>query len=322
MNSLKASRYLGGFDYDEGMSIPPSMSQKSDPVVECDFSRCSVGDVRSRLVRLLLSVILIVATFVGMTATVPLTSGVAAESADDTDSSTITDTQNLLGGDLGKVNDAVKEVKAKAGVNLNLLYLSTFDTKEKPATWAAAQLESLEPAKNTVMLAVASEDGNLAVVVSKNSDSWLKNQGTVDSLSEAAVEPIVKNKTPDWSGAAIALAHKIEAVKADRDAAPLRLTAIIAGIVVAVALVGLIVFLAIRSARRRKTHRRHAAASHRSHRKQGEGTGVSHFLRAKFSQSAKRTPGADAEAEEPSTTASDASQSAEDHDRSDTPAQR
>jgi hypothetical protein len=93
--------------------------------------------------------------------------------------------------------------------------------------------------------------------------------------------------------------------------------------VVAVALVGLIVFLAIRSARRRKTHRRHAAASHRGHRKQSEGTGVSHFLRAKFSQSAKRAPGTDVEAEESSDADSNASQVVVgDHDESDTPARR
>ena len=69
-------------------------------------------------------------------------------------------------------------------------------------------MESMNPKPNTVMLAVASNDGNLVVVVSKNSDTWLLDNKTVDKLSEAAQQPLLENP-PSWSGAATAMMDQI-----------------------------------------------------------------------------------------------------------------
>lgn len=95
----------------------------------------------------------------------------------------ITDPQNLLGDNLTKVIDAANRTKQETGVTVRLLYLESFNTTEKPEQWASQLLESLNPPANTVMLAVASHDGNLVVVVSPNSDEWLRSQSTVDQLS-------------------------------------------------------------------------------------------------------------------------------------------
>ncbi|MCI1983242.1 MAG: TPM domain-containing protein [Bifidobacteriaceae bacterium] len=255
------------------MSLQSMMSQKQAPVVECDLSdsqsRHSNGvdfltdterGVVPKTLSIIFSMVLAVVLAVGFFA------APSAAMAADEISTNITDTENLLGGDVGKVSDAMDDVKSKTGVTLTLLYLATFDTKEKPAKWASAQLESLSPAKNTVMLAVASEDGNLAVVVSKNSDAWLRNQSTVDALSQAAVDPIIKHKTPDWSGSAIALADAIETKKADVDSAPMRRAILIGSIVAGLALAALIAWLVLRYLRKRKTRRRHAAPSDHARR--------------------------------------------------------
>lgn len=122
----------------------------------------------------------------------------------------ITDTENLLGDNLGKVSDALSATKKETGVTVRLLYLPKFSEGQDPDQWAANLLKDSNPAPNTVMLAVASEDGNLVVVVSSNSDEWLKRQDTVDSLSQAALNPLTKGDTPDWSGSAIALTDQIK----------------------------------------------------------------------------------------------------------------
>ena len=49
-------------------------------------------------------------------------------------------------------------------------------------------MESLDPKPNTVLLAVASNDGNLVVAVSSNSDEWLKKKSTVDALFRCCAE--------------------------------------------------------------------------------------------------------------------------------------
>ena len=118
----------------------------------------------------------------------------------------ITDPQNLLGDNLTKVIDAANRTKQETGVTVRLLYLESFNTTEKPEQWASQLLESLNPPANTVMLAVASHDGNLVVVVSPNSDEWLRSQSTVDQLSEAASKPLLDQQAgqgPNWSQSAI-----------------------------------------------------------------------------------------------------------------------
>ena len=77
----------------------------------------------------------------------------------------ITDTENLLGSNVAEITDAISATKQETGVTVHLLYLASFNTEEKPAKWASALLESLDPKPNTVLLAVASNDGNLVVAV-------------------------------------------------------------------------------------------------------------------------------------------------------------
>lgn len=113
----------------------------------------------------------------------------------------ITDTENLLGSNVAEITDAISATKQETGVTVHLLYLASFNTEEKPAKWASALLESLDPKPNTVLLAVASNDGNLVVAVSSNSDEWLKKKSTVDALSDAAQKPLMES-TPDWSKSA------------------------------------------------------------------------------------------------------------------------
>ena len=108
----------------------------------------------------------------------------------------ITDTENLLGSNVAEITDAISATGQETGVTVHLLYLASFNTEEKPAKWASALLESLDPKPNTVLLAVASNDGNLVVAVSSNSDEWLKKKSTVDALSDAAQKPLMES-TPD-----------------------------------------------------------------------------------------------------------------------------
>ncbi|WP_165777329.1 TPM domain-containing protein [Bifidobacterium primatium] len=124
----------------------------------------------------------------------------------------ITDTENLLGDNLGKVSDALDRVKKEDGVTVKLMFLPKFVEGKDPNEWAKEVLKATNPAPNTVLLAVASEDGNLVVAVSANSDDWLSSKEAVDSLSKAAWAPL-NEQTPDWSGSAIALATQISALK-------------------------------------------------------------------------------------------------------------
>lgn len=260
----------------ENMPVHPSNAPQKDSVDEWAEPRTSAAFVRPsvpspsqawNVLTVLLATVLVMLLAYG---TFLLAFPVRAFAADSDSSSetsgenttitsNITDTQNLLGSDIGKVTDAIDEVKTQTGVTLNLLYLPTFDSSQKTETWASSLLESTKPKKNTVMLAVASEEGSLVVVVSKNSDSWLRNETTVDSLSEAALTPIVSGTTPDWSGSAITLAHKIESVKNENDAAPARQVSIIVLIVVLVALVAVAGFFLVRHLHRQTKRRRHAA---------------------------------------------------------------
>ena len=105
----------------------------------------------------------------------------------------ITDTQNLLGSNVSEITDAINQTKKETGVTVRLVYLDSFNAKGKPDKWVSALLESLNPKPNTVMLAVASNDGNLVVAVSSNSEEWLKKKSTVDALSDAAQKPLMES---------------------------------------------------------------------------------------------------------------------------------
>lgn len=123
-------------------------------------------------------------------------SSTADTSSDATLSADITDPNNLLGENVTSVTDMITKTKNEYGVSVRLLYLDSFGTKTKPTTWASTLLQSTSPSPNTVLLAVASADGNLVVAVSNNSDKWLKDQKSVDALSEAALGPLTAKKVP------------------------------------------------------------------------------------------------------------------------------
>ncbi|MCI6531947.1 MAG: hypothetical protein SO053_08655 [Bifidobacterium animalis] len=152
----------------------------------------------------------------------------------------ITDPQNLLGDNLTKVIDAANRTKQETGVTVRLLYLESFNTTEKPEQWASQLLESLNPPANTVMLAVASHDGNLVVVVSPNSDEWLRSQSTVDQLSEAASKPLLDQQAgqgPNWSQSAIDMMDAIASAKSTATTHAVSSVSIIVMIIVFVVLI-------------------------------------------------------------------------------------
>lgn len=125
----------------------------------------------------------------------------------------ITDPQNLLGADVGSVRDAIATARSETGVKVKLLYLSNFSRGSNPDAWAQRVLASMNPDPDTVLLAVASQDGKLVVAVSSNSDSWLKDQSTVDTLSQAALGPISDHDPPDWVGSARAMIAAISTAR-------------------------------------------------------------------------------------------------------------
>ena len=73
-------------------------------------------------------------------------------------------------------------------------------------------MDATNPKPNTVLLAVALNDGKLVVAVSGNSESWLYNKTTSDQLLKSAYGP-VSDKNPDWSGSAIAMMDSIATIK-------------------------------------------------------------------------------------------------------------
>ena len=130
--------------------------------------------------------------------------------------------------------------KQETGVTVRLLYLESFNTTEKPEQWASQLLESLNPPANTVMLAVASHDGNLVVVVSPNSDEWLRSQSTVDQLSEAASKPLLDQQAgqgPNWSQSAIDMMDAIASAKSTATTHAVSSVSIIVMIIVFVVLI-------------------------------------------------------------------------------------
>lgn len=115
----------------------------------------------------------------------------------------ITDPYNVLGSNLTKVTDAISSTYDSTGVSVKLSYMLHFEGVEDPDQWAQEALDATNPKPNTVLLAVALNDGKLVVAVSGNSESWLYNKTTSDQLLKSAYGP-VSGRNPDWSGSAIA----------------------------------------------------------------------------------------------------------------------
>lgn len=187
--------------------------------------------------------------------------GLADETGEDTDpdldggalTSSITDTENLLGSNVIEVTDAIDQLHEQTGVSVRLLYLSSFSAGEGQVDqWASDVLESTDPEPNTVLLAVASHDGNLVVAVSANSDEWLHRQSTVDELSQAALDPLVENDTPDWSASALDMIEQINVVYRTATSPSVIVigAAALGGVVVILAIV--VVVMLVRRRRRRQ----------------------------------------------------------------------
>ena len=188
--------------------------------------------------------------------------GLADETGEDTDpdldggalTSSITDTENLLGSNVTEVTDAIDQLHEQTGVSVRLLYLSSFSAGEGQVDqWASDVLESTDPEPNTVLLAVASHDGNLVVAVSANSDEWLHRQSTVDELSQAALDPLVENDTPDWSASALDMIEQINMVYRTATSPSVIVigAAALGGVVVILAIV--VVVMLVRRRRRRQS---------------------------------------------------------------------
>lgn len=178
---------------------------------------------------------------------------------------TITDTQNLLGSQGSKVQSDLDDLKKDTGVTLNLLFVDSFGVKKLDkktiGTWVNARLNFTKPDKNTLLLAVASQDGRMALAVSKGSDKWLSSQ--VDTtLSDAAAAPLAR-RNPDWTGSVTALVRSVRRIKTEHDQLPVKIGVTIGAIVVAIALIVGIILL-IRWLRKigffAPRHGRHAAA--------------------------------------------------------------
>ena len=187
--------------------------------------------------------------------------GLADETGEDTDpdldggalTSSIPDTENLLGSNVTEVTDAIDQLHEQTGVSVRLLYLSSFSAGEGQVDqWASDVLESTDPEPNTVLLAVASHDGNLVVAVSANSDEWLHRQSTVDELSQAALDPLVENDTPDWSASALDMIEQINVVYRTATSPSVIVigAAALGGVVVILAIV--VVVMLVRRRRRRQ----------------------------------------------------------------------
>ncbi|MFT8531483.1 TPM domain-containing protein [Bifidobacterium aquikefiri] len=200
------------------------------------------------------------------------TNASSSSSSSATISDAITDTQNLLGGDLSSVTDAITRTKKETGVTVRLLYLANFDDSKNPNTWTSQLLESLDPQPNTVMLAVASQDGNLVVAVSSNSDEWLKKQSTVDDLSKAALNPIVSQSTPDWAASAKDMMNAI--VQEKKTSTTTSTVWVGVAIFAAVLLLLAIVTLVVTIMRRRHAGKESGGHRH-SHRGERKNTGMS-----------------------------------------------
>lgn len=175
---------------------------------------------------------------------------IGAENSDTSSSSMvdtrsdITDPQNLLGAQMPRVTDAIASVKEQTGVTVRLLYLTNFTGTNDPDKWAGDALQSTNPPANTVLLAVASNDGRLVVAVSHNSDGWLRDKDHVAQLSQAALDSIQKGDYPDWPGSACAMMDKIKTLheqEVSRTPKIVLASCIVVGIIVLVVVVVLLI---------------------------------------------------------------------------------
>lgn len=169
----------------------------------------------------------------------------------------VTDTQNVLGGQSGRISDEISSTYQQTGVHVRLLFLASFEGAKNPDRWVADVLQSTKPNPNTVMLAVASNDGRLVVAVSENSDRWLQNQKYVDQMSQAALNPLQKDKSPDWPGCAIAFMEEIQTIHHQRQTT--RRIIIIVVCLAVILLVGVIAGRLLVSRSRRNGRGRHSA---------------------------------------------------------------
>ncbi|MDF7664918.1 hypothetical protein [Bifidobacterium sp. ESL0745] len=186
-----------------------------------------------------LAVIMLICSVIGPAASANAATGSVGEL-----SSEVTDPQNLLGGQVSRVNDEIASTKTQTGVTVRLLYLANFTGTKDPDKWAAETLQSTKPPANTVLLAVASNDGRLVVAVSHNSDDWLKDKKHVSELSQAALGPIQKGDNPDWPGSACAMMEKIKALHGqDTSKKPKIIIAVCIGIVVLLVAVAVVLLV-------------------------------------------------------------------------------
>lgn len=187
----------------------------------------------------------------------------------------ITDTENLLGSNVAEITDAIERTKNDTGVTVRLLYLASFNSDQEPDEWASSLLESLDPDPNTVLLAVASNDGNLVVAVSSNSDEWLKKTSTVEALSDAAQKPLMES-TPNWAKSATDMMDQIALEKQTSTSSHMKWLGVGGMIAVLVLLVAVIVvFHALRkrdksSKRRRRSRGRHSGSSAQNRSEDGK----------------------------------------------------
>ncbi|MCI1219970.1 MAG: TPM domain-containing protein [Bifidobacterium sp.] len=234
----------------------------------------------------------VIAVFAALLCALPPAAAFADEGADSqtppvssglTVTNDITDTENLLGDNTGAISDAIAKTRQETGVNVRLLYVSTFGNISNPERWAEDVLRSTKPAPNTVLLAVASSDGHLVVVVSSGSDEWLRSEKTAKDLSAAAVEPLTSGDSPDWSGSAMAMMNRIVTLKQTSTSSGVSKLGIA---LMGGALVALIVVIAAVLAWRRGHRVRHHSRRHAgkrtdrqpsdSRRRRGRGNGKGH----------------------------------------------
>jgi hypothetical protein len=185
----------------------PASSLKSD-VVESPSARLTLMRV--------ICLLLVIATGLSSVLASEVPSAYAVSSAGQANNGSVTDTQNLLGSQSAKISDEITSTYQQTGVHVRLLFLANFEGSKNPDQWVANVLESTKPDPNTVMLAVASNDGRLVVAVSKNSESWLKKQENVNQMSQAALNYLQDGKTPDWPGCAIGFMKEINDIHHQR----------------------------------------------------------------------------------------------------------
>lgn len=233
----------------EGMTLTNGLNEKTTTVVPASARGGAVRRMDAWKQRIAALIIMVAMMMGALGASVVAYAEGSDDAASDSSTATfsynITDTQNLLGSKASEVSDKITAVEEETGAKVHLVYLESFNSDDDPSDWAAKVLEALNPDPNTVLLAVASNDGNLVVAVSSNSDDWLKKQSTVDKLSEAAQAPLMES-TPDWAASATDMMDQI--VKAKKTAAnPLlsNIGIIIMGLVL-LALIAFVVTILVR----------------------------------------------------------------------------